>query len=160
MLKAWRIIKKRYVDHAFDGEGSRLYGSRWTSPGTRVAFASASLSLAILEVLVHLKDNDTLKSYFQFILDFSEDLVANFDQKDLPASWRHYPAPVELQSTGDKWARDGSSVILRVPSVLIPHESNFLINPSHRDFSRLKISRPSSLDIDPRLLKDSPAALR
>ncbi len=57
MPRAWRIVKKKFADHAFDGEGSRLYGSRWTSPGLPVSFAAESLSLAVLEVLVHLQSS-------------------------------------------------------------------------------------------------------
>ncbi|OGF97915.1 MAG: hypothetical protein A2Z06_03920 [Candidatus Glassbacteria bacterium RBG_16_58_8] len=150
MPRAWRIIKNRYAAHAFDGEGSRLYGSRWTSPGIRVVHASESLSLAVLEVLVHLQTSAPLVSYSVYTVDFPEDLVEELDKKILPENWRDYPAPTVLRAHGDAWVRRKSSVLIRVPSVVIIHEFNFLINPSHKDFNRLEISRPKPLDFDPR----------
>ncbi|MFQ5485523.1 MAG: RES family NAD+ phosphorylase, partial [Desulfobacterales bacterium] len=105
MQRAWRIINKKHAVHAFDGEGSRRYGSRWTSPEVRVVHASANLSLALLEVLVHLKVSAPLLAYLVYTVDFSEDLVEELDEDDLPENWRSYPAPAELRVLGDVWFR-------------------------------------------------------
>ena len=63
MIAAWRLSKTRYAGTAFDGEGARLNGGRWNSVGTRVAYASASIALATLEVLVGLQDTAVLSFY-------------------------------------------------------------------------------------------------
>jgi RES domain-containing protein len=151
MLKAWRIAKAKHAGTAFDGEGARLYGSRWSTPGTRIAFASESLSLATLEVLVHLQKSAPLGAYVVLTVEFPEELVKDLDRSLLPANWRDFPAPVPVRQIGDEWIRSGSSVLLRVPSVIIAHEHNYLINPFHSDFSKLATGGPAPLDIDPRV---------
>ena len=149
MPQAWRIIKRQYANHAFDGEGSRLYGSRWTSPGQAVSFAAASLSLATLEVLVHLQSSAPLADYVVFRVGFPDHLVEDLDRSSLPPTWRDSPAPPELQAIGDAWVRGASSVVLRVPSVIVPHEHNYLINPAHPQFATLIIDGPVPLEVDP-----------
>ncbi|MDR3557256.1 MAG: RES family NAD+ phosphorylase [Syntrophobacteraceae bacterium] len=152
MPTAWRIAKKNHAANGFDGEGARLYGSRWSTPGTRVAFASESLSLATLEIVVHLQNSAPLASYVVFTVRFPEDMVQELDPSVLPKNWRSFPAPPRVRQIGDDWVKSNSSVLLRVPSVIVVHEHNFLINPEHSDFSKLIISGPEPLDIDPGVL--------
>ncbi len=144
MPRAWRIVKKTFADHAFDGEGARLYGSRWTSAGHTVSFAAESLSLAVLEVLVHLQSSVPLADYVVFNVSFPEDLIEDLDRSDLPSNWRDSPAPPQLPAIGDAWVRRGSSLVLRVPSVIVPHEHNFVINPAHPRLDQLIIQGPES----------------
>jgi len=151
MPAAWRIIKEKLAANAFDGEGPRLYGSRWSSPGTPIAFASESLSLAILEVLVHLDKSAPLVNYVVFTVNFSDALVQDLDVAVLPKYWRSFPVPSETQQIGDSWTTSNSNVLLRVPSVIVPKEYNFLINPMHHEFSKLIISGPEPLDVDKRV---------
>lgn len=151
MPVAWRIIKEKHVANAFDGEGARLYGSRWSTAGTRIVFASESLSLAILEVLVHLNKSSPLANYVVFSVEFSDALVQNLEVAGLPKNWRSFPAPSETRQIGDSWTNSNSSVLLRVPSVIVPNEYNFLINPMHHEFSKLIISGPLPLDVDKRV---------
>jgi len=151
MPVAWRITKTKRATNAFDGEGARLNGSRWSSPGTRIAFASESLSLAILEILVHLQNVSPLATYAVFTVEFPEDLVRDLDLSSLPRNWRSFPAPPQTQQIGDVWVKSNSGVLLRVPSVIVEHEHNFLINPVHHDFPKLIISGPLPLDVDARV---------
>ncbi len=150
--RVWRICKRRYARHAFDGEGARLYGSRWTSPGLRVTFGSETLSLATLEVLVHLGTSAPLAAYCVFTVDIPGDLIESIGPDALPAGWRSSPPPASLRTVGDAWLREGRSAVLMVPSSIIPHEHNFLINPEHGRFRRLAIGGPEPLDIDPRVM--------
>lgn len=153
MVRAWRIIRKEYAGRAFDGEGARLYGSRWTTPGRAVSFAAESLSLAVLEVLVHLQSSAPLADYAVFQVTFEDDLLEDLDRAILPSNWRASPPPPELQAIGDAWFAGGSSLLLRVPSVIVPHESNFLINPAHPRFNALTIRGPEPLAVDPRVFR-------
>ena len=153
MLEAWRITKKKHAAKAFDGEGARLQGGRWSRPGTRIIYTAGGQPLAILEILVHLQQPEFLSNYVVFEVEFPEKLVEALDPGSLPANWRVSPAPPAALAIGDDWIKKSSSAILRVPSVIVPSEYNFLINPAHRDFATITISSPKRLDMDPRLLK-------
>jgi RES domain-containing protein len=153
MPTGWRIMKSRYADAAFDGEGARLYGGRWNSPGTRMVYTAQSQALAILEVLVHLEKASVLPSYSLCAADFEEDLVEALDPEALPDDWRSYPSPSGLRAIGDAWIAQQTSAVLEVPSLIVEDESNYLINPAHPDFSSLTISEPRPLEFDARFLR-------
>jgi RES domain-containing protein len=151
MLTAWRITKHKHIKSAFTGEGARLFGGRWNSPGIPMIYVAQPQSLAVLEVLVHLDSAAILEKYVLVRVDFDKSNVKDLNKPDLPSSWRADPPPVETQAIGDEWAAAGMSVALRVPSTLVPGESNFLLNPQHPDFETLKIFKPQSFRFDPRL---------
>lgn len=151
MIAAWRIVKTRYAASAFTGEGARLYGGRWTSKGRRAIYTSESHSLATLEMLVHLGDNDPLLSYSVISVGIPDGLVADIDYAALPPGWRGYPADAALQALGDAWLDARKQPALRVPSAIIPSEYNYLLNPGHGGFRKLKIGAPQRFDFDPRL---------
>jgi RES domain-containing protein len=153
MPRAYRIVKTRHAGNAFDGEGSRLTGGRWSNIDTRIVYTAGSISLAILEILVRLQQTQFLHSYVIFDMDFPDSLVQELDPALLPANWRVSPAPIAAKEIGDNWIRGSASAVLRVPSVIVPSENNFLINPAHGDFSSINIGNPVVLDIDHRLLK-------
>jgi RES domain-containing protein len=152
MATGWRIVKSRYASTAFDGEGARLYGGRWNSPGTRMVYTPSTISLAVLEVLVHLQEASLLSSYSLISAGFDDVYVEHLDHSRLPDDWRTYPAPSELQRIGDEWARSQRSVVLEVPSVIVVRESNYLLNPAHPDFSSVVIGEPEPFTFDERLL--------
>lgn len=154
-MTSWRLVKAPLAATAFDGEGARLHGGRWSSPGVRVIYAAEHLSLAALEMLVHLQDAVALRSYVAIDVEFDADLATEVDRSTLPVSWRAYPVRPELQVIGNEWAATGRSVILRVPSAIVPVESNFLFNPAHPQFESVKIGRPRSFDFDVRLLRSA-----
>ena len=151
MPRSWRIAKSARAATAFDGEGARLYGGRWNSPGTVVVYTAQTESLAALELLVHLQASQLLMSYCSLPVDFDDALVEVVDPTSLPSDWRSSPAPSVLQQIGDRWAADHRSVVLQLPSAIVPREANFIINPRHPDFGSLSIGPPDSFDFDPRL---------
>lgn len=137
MPTVWRLVKTRFAASAFDGEGARLYGARWNGPGVKVAYASETISLAMLEVVVHLKSGEILPAYSRISADIPDELVKRLSRRKLPLNWKDYPAPAATAAIGDAWVAAGSSVVLMVPSVLIETEHNFLLNPDHPDFTRI-----------------------
>jgi len=153
MPTAWRIIKPSRVFDAFSGEGARLFGGRWNSVGTPMVYAAESKALAALEILVHMDDEHLMEEYLCIPVCFDSRLVRNLDLLSLPKSWRETPPSCLTQCMGDVWVTEALSVVLAVPSVLVPSESNFLINPKHPGFGDLKIGKPESFEFDPRLLK-------
>ncbi len=152
MISAWRISKTRHANTAFDGEGARLNGGRWNSIGTRVVYASESVALATLEVLVGLQDTAVLSSYSLVKAEFPEDLVEVLDGHALPASWNHHPPSPETQGIGDLWVAQVRSVVLRVPSAVVGAEYNYLINPQHPAFAKVLVHAPQPFKLDPHLL--------
>lgn len=153
MAIAWRIVQAHVADRAFTGEGARRYGGRWNSKGVAVVYASSSISLAILEVLVHIPNYDVLEEYVCFPVEFNRDFVMTLDPDDLPRNWSRDPSPQAVRQVGDFWAESRESVILEVPSTIVPTEKNYLINPAHPDFRKLKLGRPTKFEFDPRLIK-------
>jgi RES domain-containing protein len=152
MATGWRIVPESHATRAFDGEGARLYGGRWNSIGVAVVYASEHKSLAALETRVHIDARTKNMRYKCFVFHFDGALVKTFPVANLPAGWRQEPPPPSLQELGDAWAHSGSSVILSVPSAIIPDELNYLLNPLHPDFSKITIEKPTDFVFDSRLL--------
>jgi len=147
----YRILRKRYAKTPFDGEGAYRYGGRWSSPGIRLAYASGHLSLAMIEYFVHLDRDDPPPDLVVAAADVPDDVSrVRVSLGSLPATWRQTPAPVELASIGDRFARSRREAILVVPSALAPDESNWLLNPDHRDFRRVRIHPPEPFAYDDR----------
>ena len=151
MSTAWRIVKKRHVESAFDGEGARHYGGRWNSPGTAVVYVAESRALALLEVLAGIRSLRHSSAYVLIPVDFDEELTRALDPDQLPDAWDQGPPQPSVQRLGDEWVDQQESPILKVPSVIVPGEYNYLLNPAHPDFRRIEIGAPQELPIDPRL---------
>ena len=149
---AWRLAKTRYADAAFDGEGARVHGGRWNSVGVRVAYASESVALAVLEILAGTGKTSLLSSYSLMSARFSASAVEVLAAGELPGNWRNYPPPPDTQRIGDRWIAECRSLVLRVPSAIIETESNFLLNPLHPAFTSIERSAPMPFDFDPRLV--------
>lgn len=151
-MDSWRIVKTRLADAAFDGEGARLYGGRWTSPGGAVVYTAEHVSLALLEVLVHLRDGRVLPSYSLCRARFPAAVVQRIEVEALPDGWRRFPAPPEIQVLGDRWLRTRASAVLEVRSAIVPQERNYLLNPAHPDFAEIEIGSPTPFEWDRRLV--------
>ena len=152
MPSGWRIVRAGRVSSAFTGEGARMYGGRWNSPGTPVIYVSEHESLAALESLVHLTPLPPDDRYVSFRLEWEDKLTEHFPLTNLPPHWNVEPPDFRTMQIGDEWVRVEKSVALAVPSVLSASEMNFLLNPKHRDFKRIKISKPADYRFDSRLL--------
>lgn len=150
MQTVWRIADKRYKTTALTGEGARLFGGRWNSPGISIVYTSESQSLAILELLVHLDSPALLNEFVLYGVEIDSSHITHMNRLALPPNWKGDPVPEEVKSIGDKWAVTRASVALSVPSALVPAESNYLLNPRHPDFSKLKIQKPIPFQFDPR----------
>ncbi len=149
-MRVWRIATAAHA--AFDGEGARRYGSRWTPKGVAAVYTSATLSLAVLERFVHTDPDLEPADLVAVVVDVDDEIpVHALDIGQLPADWRAYPAPDPLGRLGGEWLAASRTTILAVPSVVIPHERNYVLNPEHADFRRLVISRPEPFSFDPRM---------
>ncbi|WP_163834949.1 RES family NAD+ phosphorylase [Spartinivicinus ruber] len=156
MLKGWRIAAPVYSktpQEILSGEGAFLFGGCWNSKGTRVVYLSESLALASMELLAHLKQSDILMQYHKLPVSFDESLVMDLDTDSLPLNWQSYEMEPDTQATGDFWVQNKLSLLLRVPSVIIPEESNYILNPAHPEFDKLDIGEIVDFGFDSRLVK-------
>lgn len=154
-VRAWRITKTKHAATAFSGGGAKAYGGRWNSPGTAVVYAAGSTSLAILEMLVHLRAPELMQRYVTFELAFDEKLVTPVELAALPRNWRRSPSSPAVQQVGDDWAAEAGSAVLRIPSAVVPTEWNYLLNPAHPDYAKITIGPKRAIKFDPRLIKMS-----
>ena len=147
-MRIYRISKTQYIND-LSGEGARLYGGRWNKKGDAMLYFSQNLSLSLLEIVVHVE-------YAELPMDYS------FVEAEVPDSFLKtiksidfvQPSTVnELQMLGSKWLKKKEGLAMKVPSVILPQESNILINPAHQNFAKLKIIGIHKLDIDPRLFR-------
>ena len=147
-MELWRIAREAHA--ALDGEGARLHGARWTPRGTPAVYASSHLSLAALEYLVHIDAEDAPDDLVALRISVPDDVAeVGFAPSSLPADWRQTPPPPACQAIGSEWAGRGETLLLRVPSVLVPEESNVLVNPAHPAAAGVRLigSRPFSYDL-------------
>lgn len=152
MLTAWRLVHRNYLSSAFSGEGARLAGGRWNSEGLPVVYTASSLSLAILEIIVHLEFKEALKLYQAIPVALPESTMEIIDPSTLPDDWNGPIPHPATQLTGNHWIKSQSSPALRVPSAIVPIESNILLNPAHPNFQTLEIGTAIDLPLDPRML--------
>ena len=146
-LTAYRLSLRRYADRAFAGDGARRVGGRWNPPGLPAVYTSATLSLAALELLVHLSGPQDAPDLVFFRIEFEAKLLV---EPRLPKQWRK----LNLQGTralGQEWLEKAESPVLQVPSFVVPTENNFVLNPLHADFRRVKIGKAEQFALDARL---------
>lgn len=152
-ITAWRITAKKYAESAFSGEGAKEYGGRFNSVGTSLVYTSESLSLATLEMLTKINDRRRLAERISLPVTFEDKHILAYEEEDLPEDWDARPYGPASQQIGDEWAEAKESLVLRVPSVVVPREHNYLINPEHPDANELQIGEPEPLEPDPRLFE-------
>lgn len=151
-MKLWRICRAKYKTSAFSGQGAEKTGGRWNHKGHAVVYASENLSLAALELFVHVAPESLpgdLISIFGTLPDWVS--ATKIVEADLPPNWREYPAPAPLQELGTDWIRSQSSLVIIVPSAINARENNLLLNPVHPEMAELTIGDDRPFLFDPRM---------
>ncbi len=143
-MLVYRLCKRHHIN--LDGEGAKLFGGRWNSRGIAAVYASQSLSLAVLESLVHF-DFDELPDNLVWLEIEIPDSIEVMEYK------REQPSERTSRQDGDKWLSSLKTACLVVPSVVIPIEKNVILNPGHSDMSRIKVRTCEDFQLDPRFVK-------
>jgi RES domain-containing protein len=147
----WRI--SNYLD--LSGQGGLRAPARWHNAGKPVVYTASSPASALLEVLVHLElgDLEHLPDSYQLIrIDVPDNIsMTEFDESGLDPAWRKLPALT--RAVGDEWLEESASALLSIPSAIVPHTQNYLINPAHRDTKRIKIKSHGNFPFDFRLFQ-------
>lgn len=149
MPTAFRLVRAEHSADAFSGEGARIWGGRWSSPGRSVVYAADSLALAALETLVHILPRRDLV-FVSFRIEIPAELITT--PSNLPPGWDDLPPPPEAAIVGDTWLESHQSAVLRVPSAVVRSAENFLLDPRHPDFDQITIDSPGPFAFDRRLL--------
>ncbi len=152
-MLVYRIEREKYVDSTLSGIGaSTSKGYRWNSLHTKLIYTAESRALATLEVSVHLdlSQDLPLDRYFIEIEIPDNIIILEVNAEDLPSGWDAKPPTLITQIIGDDFVAQGDAAVLKVPSSIIPQESNYLINPNHPDITRIKVKSTSLMVFDTR----------
>lgn len=143
-MRIWRI--SNYAD--LSGRGGESMAGRWNNRGTPIVYCTDHPSTAMLEVLVHFDPSAMPESYK--LLEIEVPHAITPVAPDLPEAWRD-----DLQVTRDQFdafCAEAASPVMTVPSVIMPHAFNHLINPRHPDAGAITITRAIEHPLDPRFL--------
>ena len=152
-MLVYRIAKTEYI-HDLSGTGAKVYGGRWSKKGIGIIYTSENRALATVEYLVHVPLSLFPGNISIATLKIPDGIAPKeISISGLPANWRNYPAPLELAEIGTRWALANDTLLLRVPSAVVEHEWNILINPSHPDMKHVSISKTERFSLDARLLR-------
>lgn len=154
-MRARRLVKRRHLPTAFDGEGARRYGGRWNSPGRAVVYLGGTPAIAALELMVHNARATLLDEQFVIVpVDVPDELVLDLDTSVLPVGWSDPADTSAAAAIGDAWLDSAASVALRVPSAVTLLDTNLLLNPAHPDIARAVIGEARGFRFDARLARD------
>ncbi|QQL48636.1 RES family NAD+ phosphorylase [Mucilaginibacter ginkgonis] len=146
----YRIVRKPYAQD-LSGTGSRLFGGRWNSIGKSLTYLADSQSLAVLEVLVHIRLQAAPADHVLVTLYVPEDII-DINTDKLPSRWNDVYPPALLRKYGDDFVDDGKSLLLKVPSAVVPQQFNYLMNPAHPKMAEVKVISAEPFSFDSRLM--------
>ena|SRR5665213_2106372 len=149
----YRLCRKGYT-HDLSGRGAELNGGRWNGKGLPALYTSSSRALCTIEIVVHVPAGIIPKDYYLISIYIPDNAPINtINIKDLPASWNSNPISVSTQRIGNAFLSEQKELVLKVPSAIIKDEWNFIINPVHKDFQKVKILGIEPFAFDTRLFK-------
>jgi RES domain-containing protein len=149
----FRLLKQKY-SFTLSGEGAKAAGGRWNSPGITIIYTSESRSLATAEVAVNLPIGIFPVEFQMITLEVPDDLmIKEINEKDLPPGWKKFPYLKLTQHLGDEFILQNESLVMKVPSAVIPGDFNYLLNPRHPDFEKIEIISQEPYEFDERFFK-------
>jgi len=152
-MRVFRLSKAKYKD-TLSGYGASLNGQRWNSKGTEVIYTAQSRALASWEVAVHLPIGLLPKDYFIVEIDIPDTIdILEIAIEQLPARWHAIPSLPASQKVGDRFVTENKYAVLKVPSAVVPGDFNYILNPKHPKFQKIKIVDATPFPFDPRLMR-------
>ncbi|MFW6246026.1 MAG: RES family NAD+ phosphorylase [Tangfeifania sp.] len=149
----YRLSKEKYCND-LSGKGAEISGGRWNSKGTAIIYTSGSRALCTAEVAVHTPIGMIPEDYFLVEIEFPDDIdIGEISVLQLSAHWNQFPHSQETQKIGDQFIGQNKFLVLKVPSAVVQGDSNYLINPQHADFPKVKIKKTELFSFDERLFR-------
>lgn len=152
-MVVFRLVRERFSS-SLSGKGAALRGARWNSIGVELIYTAGNRSLAMAEVAVHLTLATLPSDYLMMSISIPDDMAMdNRSVNDLPDNWNAFPHPLSTQRIGDTFVAKAECAVLKLPSVVTLGDFNYLINPKHPDFSRIKVESLAKFPFDRRLFR-------
>ncbi len=152
-MRVFRLARKKYKIE-LSGKGAARSGNRWNSKGTEIIYCAESRSLSMAEVAVHLTLATLPSDYEMLEIDIPTEVSkSTLKNASLPKGWEKFPHVVETQNVGDDFVWKSKTCVLKVPSAVVPGDFNYLINPNHPDFKKIKIVSKEDFPFDERLFR-------
>ncbi len=146
----YRITSEIYKDD-ISGNGAAIFGARWNSIGKRMLYASQHISLSILESLVHFKREQIPPNLYLLYISLPTNIeISTISLQKMKNKWSNHID--YTQWIGDSFIENNQSLVLQVPSAVVPEECNFLLNPLHKDYKKISIQKSELLQLDERLM--------
>lgn len=147
----FRLSKSKFAND-LSGKGAEKSGGRWNSKGTALVYTSASRALCTTEIAVHTPLGNLPLDYKLISIEIPDDVqMKELATEDLPTNWKAIPHAHETQKIGDRFVSEEFFAVLKVPSVVVQDEFNFLINPAHPDSHKITIKLIEPFNFDERL---------
>lgn len=146
----YRLSRSKYSND-LSGKGAELAGGRWNSKGIPMIYTSQNISLCMAEVAVHVPLGIIPVDYELITLEIPDDEILELKKSKLPEDWRVTLMQNDTQKFGDAFFKKAEKLILKVPSVIVKGEFNFLINPNHKNSKKVKIKKIEPFVFDERL---------
>ena len=152
-MEVYRLAREKFAG-SLSGKGAAISGARWNSVGLEMIYTAANRSLAMAEVAVHLTLATLPTDFMMLTIQIPEDVsVLELDVEGLPANWSNFPHIAATQKLGDQFVLENRYCVLQVPSAVTRGDYNYLINPGHADFKRIKIIGAEKFPFDHRIFK-------
>lgn len=153
-MEVFRLHNKKYPIE-LSGFGAAKFGARWNSKGIEVVYLASSRALALAEVVVHLSLSNLPSNFCMVTVNIPDKFVINtIDCLILDSDWNSFPETVTTQKMGDLFVETNKYCVLKVPSAVVKGDFNYVINPHHPDFIKIKITNHDDFPIDLRLFKN------
>ena len=146
----YRLAKSKFCKD-LSGYGAEVAGGRWNSKGIAVVYTSVSRALCTTEIAVHTPLGNIPEDYNLVSIEIPNTNILKIEGAKLPKDWQTFPHPNSTQLIGDKFVAGAKYLAMRVPSVIVQGEYNYLLNPHHKDFKKVKISKTEKFIFDERL---------
>ena len=137
-MLVYRISSPKYIDD-LSGAGAKQYGGRWNEKGTALVYFAGSRAMAVMEVLVHLRPENLDSEYILAVFEVPDYKVKTVEVKELPKDWKVEPAIEKIKELGNSFVKENEYLLMKVPSVLVEEEFNYVMNPNHDDAKSIKL---------------------
>lgn len=146
----FRVGKTKYAED-LTGEGASLFGGRWNNKRIGCIYTSESRALALLEYTANVNIDEIPRALSITAIRIIEADIVSILQKNLPGNWQQSPAPSSTKDFGSDLLKNAENTVIKIPSVIISQEYNYLLNPQNYKSNKFKILEVSDFIYDVRL---------